>query len=108
MTCTTRHIEDVHRAHQRTKIELYGDSIFVVLRTAHMNQEHHSEFGETHFFVGMNFIEDKIFKGKPTLRRHLRDAERAWHRSAKYWHMNLSKMLFGVMDNSFLPQSQIK
>lgn len=49
-------IEDAHRAHQRPKIELYGDSIFVVLRTAHMNQEHHIEFGETHFFVGTNFI----------------------------------------------------
>ena len=49
-------IEDAHLAHQRPKIELYGDSIFVVLRTAHMNQEHHAEFGETHFFVGANFI----------------------------------------------------
>lgn len=49
-------IEDAHRAHQRPKIELYGDSIFVVLRTAQMNQEHHIEFGETHFFVGVNFI----------------------------------------------------
>ena len=49
-------IEDAHRAHQRPKIELYGDSIFVALRTAQMNQEHHIEFGETHFFVGVNFI----------------------------------------------------
>ena len=49
-------IEDAHRAHQRPKIELYGDSIFVVLRTAQMNQELHIEFGETHFFVGTNFI----------------------------------------------------
>jgi magnesium transporter len=51
-----RAIEDAHRAHQRPKIELYGDSIFVVLRTGQMNQERHIEFGETHFFVGMNFI----------------------------------------------------
>jgi magnesium transporter len=49
-------IEDAHRAHQRAKIELYGDSLFVVLRTAQMNQQHHIEFGETHFFVGKNFI----------------------------------------------------
>jgi len=49
-------IEDAHRAHQRPKIELYGDSLFVVLRTAQMNQQHHIEFGETHFFVGKNFI----------------------------------------------------
>ena len=49
-------IEDAHRAHQRPKIELYGDSIFVVLRTAQMNTGRRIEFGETHFFVGMNFI----------------------------------------------------
>ena len=49
-------IEDAHMAHQRPKIELYGDSVFVVLRTAQMNQSHHIEFGETHFFVGKNFI----------------------------------------------------
>jgi magnesium transporter len=49
-------IEDAHRAHQRPKIELYGDSIFMVLRTAQINQDSHIKFGETHFFVGVNFI----------------------------------------------------
>lgn len=49
-------VEDAHLAHQRPKLEQYGDSIFIVLRTAQMNQEHHTEFGETHFFVGDNFI----------------------------------------------------
>ncbi len=49
-------VEDAHLAHQRPKVEQYADSIFVVLRTAQMNSEHHIEFGETHFFVGDNFI----------------------------------------------------
>jgi magnesium transporter len=49
-------VEDAHTAHQRPKLEQYGNSIFVVLRTAQMNQERHIEFGETHFFVGDNFI----------------------------------------------------
>ncbi|HVF82097.1 MAG TPA: magnesium/cobalt transporter CorA [Flavisolibacter sp.] len=49
-------VEDAHNAHQRPKVELYGDSIFIVLRTAHIDKEHHTEFGETHFFVGPNFI----------------------------------------------------
>ena len=49
-------VEDAHSAHQRPKVEQYADSIFVVLRTAQMNQQHHIEFGETHFFVGNNFI----------------------------------------------------
>lgn len=50
-------IEDAHRAHQRPKLETYGDSIFIVLRTARMNEQKcRIEFGETHFFVGANFI----------------------------------------------------
>jgi magnesium transporter len=49
-------VEDAHSAHQRPKLEQYGESIFVVLRTAQMNNEHHVELGETHFFVGTNFI----------------------------------------------------
>ena len=49
-------VEDAHSAHQRPKVEQYADSIFVVLRTAQMNQQHHIDFGETHFFVGDNFI----------------------------------------------------
>ena len=49
-------VEDAHMAHQRPKVEQYADSIFVVLRTAQMNQHHHIEFGETHFFVGTDFI----------------------------------------------------
>ena len=49
-------VEDAHNAHQRPKIELYSDSLFVVLHTAQINQEKHIEFGETHFFVGANFI----------------------------------------------------
>ena len=49
-------IEDAHRAHQRPKIELYGDSLFVVLRTAQTSPDCHVKFGETHFFVGPNYI----------------------------------------------------
>ena len=49
-------IEDAHSAHQRPKLEQYGNSIFVVLRTVQMNKQHHIELGETHFFVGDNFI----------------------------------------------------
>ena len=49
-------VEDAQTPHQRPKAELYGDTLFVVLRTAQMNASHHIEFGETHFFVGNNFI----------------------------------------------------
>ncbi len=48
-------VEDAHNAHQRPKVEIYGDSIFVVLRTI-IRKKEHTEFGETHFFVGDNFV----------------------------------------------------
>jgi magnesium transporter len=48
-------IEDAHRAHQRAKIETYGDTLFIVLRTVQMNKKR-VELGETHFFVGTNFL----------------------------------------------------
>lgn len=48
-------IEDAHRAHQRPKIETYGDTLFIVLRTVQMNKKR-IELGETHFFLGTNFL----------------------------------------------------
>lgn len=48
-------IEDTHRAHQRPKIEAYGETLFIVLRTVQMHDKK-IDLGETHFFVGKNFI----------------------------------------------------
>ncbi|MGA7881526.1 MAG: CorA family divalent cation transporter, partial [Terrimicrobiaceae bacterium] len=50
-------IEDAHNAHQRPKLEQYGNCLFAVLRTAHLVKEsQHVEFGETHVFVGPRFV----------------------------------------------------
>ena len=50
-------IEDALRAHQRPKLEQYGESLFVVLRTAQMKREAtRIEFGETHLFVGPRYL----------------------------------------------------
>ena len=50
-------IEDAINAHQRPKLELYEDAVFVVLRTAQRIPETgRLEFGETHVFLGRNFI----------------------------------------------------
>jgi magnesium transporter len=48
-------IEDAQHAHQRPKLEAYGDSLFIVVETAHAQNDKVS-FGETHLFVGRNFI----------------------------------------------------
>ncbi len=49
-------IEDAHNAHQRPKLEAYGNTLFIVLRTAQMSNGYHIDFGETHFFLNHNFI----------------------------------------------------
>ena len=50
-------IEDAHTAHQRPKLEQYGNCLFVVLQTVHLAGEpQRVEFGETHVFVGPRFV----------------------------------------------------
>ncbi len=48
-------VEDAHRAHQRPKLEAYGDSLFVALHTAQMIEDK-IHFGETHVFVGPQYV----------------------------------------------------
>ncbi|HJV74691.1 MAG TPA: magnesium/cobalt transporter CorA [Noviherbaspirillum sp.] len=48
-------VEDAQKAHQRPKLEEYGETLFVVLHTA-LLQQGHIHFGETHVFVGTRFV----------------------------------------------------
>jgi len=48
-------VEDALKAHQRPKIELYGDSLFLVLQTAQAVKGH-IQFGETHVFLGPRYL----------------------------------------------------
>ncbi|HEX2510281.1 MAG TPA: magnesium and cobalt transport protein CorA [Microvirga sp.] len=48
-------IEDALKAHQRPKLEQYGDALFVVARTAQM-LDGRIAFGETHLFVGRGYV----------------------------------------------------
>jgi magnesium transporter len=48
-------IEDALLAHQRPKLEVYGDSVFVALRTAQLVDKK-IQFGETHIFAGRGFV----------------------------------------------------
>ncbi|MBA8884979.1 magnesium and cobalt transport protein CorA [Dokdonella fugitiva] len=48
-------VEDAHNAHQRPKIEVYGDSLFIVAHTAQVVASKIA-FGETHIFMGKRYI----------------------------------------------------
>jgi magnesium transporter len=50
-------VEDAVHAHQRPKLERYGDTLFCVLRPARYVDETESvEFGEIHVFAGPQFV----------------------------------------------------
>jgi magnesium transporter len=50
-------VEDAIVAHQRPKLERYGDTLFVVMSAArYIDETEEVEFGELHVFVGTNFV----------------------------------------------------
>ncbi len=50
-------VEDAIKAHQRPKLERYGETLFVVLRAArYLDRPETVEFGEVHVFVGNDFV----------------------------------------------------
>ncbi len=50
-------VEDAIVAHQRPKLERYGDMLFVVLRAAtYLDAVEEVEFGEIHVFLGPSFV----------------------------------------------------
>lgn len=61
-------IEDARKANQRSRIETYGETLFISIKTAQLEdreagskiiseaEECVIQYGETHFFVGKNFL----------------------------------------------------
>ena len=50
-------VEDAIVAHQRPKLERYGDTLFVVLRAArYLDTTEEVSFGEIYLFVGTDFV----------------------------------------------------
>jgi magnesium transporter len=50
-------VEDAVNAHQRAKLERYGDTVFCVLRPArYVDKTETVEFGEVHIFAGPQFV----------------------------------------------------
>jgi magnesium transporter len=50
-------VEDAIKAHQRPKIERYGETLFTVLKPArYLDESETVEFGEIHAFVGEDFV----------------------------------------------------
>lgn len=62
-------VEDAIVAHQRPKIERYGDTLFVVLRAAtYQDATETVSFGEIHVFIGPDFVITVRHSEHPSLR----------------------------------------
>ncbi|MBW1638627.1 MULTISPECIES: magnesium/cobalt transporter CorA [Microbacterium] len=63
-------VEDALTGHQRSKLERYGDTLFLVLRPArYLDDVEEVEFGELHVFVGPTFVVTIRHAESPSLGR---------------------------------------
>ena len=63
-------VDDAIAAHQRPKLEHYGDQLFAVLRPArYLDEVEKVEFGELHVFVGHDFVVSVRHAESPDLAR---------------------------------------
>lgn len=59
-------VEDALRAHQRPKLDAYGDSLLLVLHTAQLSKEK-VEFGELYVFAGPSYVVTVRHAASPSL-----------------------------------------
>ena len=88
-------VEDAHRAHQRPKLDRYGDSLFVILRTAQFaGGPDQLEFGETHVFVGSRFV---VTVRHGSLKSHVGVRERC-EKEGELLALGSGYVLYSLMD----------
>lgn len=69
-------VDDAIAAHQRPKLERYGDALFAVLRPArYVDKTEKVEFGELHVFIGPDFVVTIRHAESPDLARVRRRLE---------------------------------
>ena len=86
-------VEDAYAAHQRPKLEEYGDHLFLVLQTAQL-VEGAVTFGETHIFLGGNFVVTVRHGASRSYTKVREHCESAPERLAK----GPSYVLYSIMD----------
>jgi magnesium transporter len=92
-------VEDALKGHQRSKLERYGDTLFVVLRPArYLDAEETVEFGELHLFVGPEFLVTIRHAESPDLAAVRRRLEGTPELLAQGPHAVLYAMLDQVVD----------
>ena len=96
-------VEDAITAHQRPKLERYGDTLFVVLRAArYLDDVEEVEFGELHVFLGQDFVITVRHAESPDLStvRHRLEAD------PKLLGLGTEAVLYAILDavvDGYLP-----
>lgn len=94
-------IEDAHSAHQRPKIETYGESLFIVAQTAQMSAGN-IDFGETHIFLGKRYLVSVRHGASQPYAR----ARRACEQAPELLALGPSYALYAILDlivDNYLP-----
>jgi magnesium transporter len=96
-------VEDAIQAHQRPKLEVYDDSLFVVLKTArYLEAEEVVEFGEIMLFIGPQFV--VTVRHKPA--SELRGVRKQIESRPDLLRFGPSAVLYAIMDrvvDDYLP-----
>jgi magnesium transporter len=88
-------VEDAIEAHQRPKLERYGDTLFVVLRAArYIDESETVEFGEIHVFVGTDFVVTVRHGEAP----HVREVRRQMEGQPDLLRRGPAAILYAIMD----------
>jgi magnesium transporter len=88
-------VEDALEAHQRPKLERYGQTLFVVLRPArYVDSTEVVEIGELHLFVGPDFVVTVRHSETPDLRQ----VRRRMEETPGLLQMGPEAVLYAVMD----------
>ena len=96
-------VEDALKGHQRPKLERFGDTLFVVLRSArYLDAPEEVEFGEVHLFIGPNFAVTIRHAESPDLGRVRKRLEKA----PALLNLGPQSVLYAVLDevvDEYLP-----
>jgi len=88
-------VEDAVKAHQRPKLERYGDSLFVVLKTArYVDKEEAIQTGEILLFLGEGFVV-AVRHGEAS---GLKEVRKNLERRPDFLSYGPSAVLYGILD----------
>ncbi|MFD3694569.1 magnesium and cobalt transport protein CorA [Streptomyces sp. NPDC058646] len=89
-------VEDALEAHQRPKLERYGDTLFVVLRAArYLDAQEEVEFSELHIFVGPDFLITVRHGGAP----NLSSVRRRMEKTPELLRLGPEAALYAILDS---------